>query len=165
MLQRTLKQIFIACALLAFLAGPAMSEIVSKVAAVVNDTIITTYQLDQTVAEFATQNPDYPKLDAAGREAFKLEVLNGMIEEELLQQRATELGLSVSDDALNAAIDDVQQQNKLTRLQLIAALEQQGMSFEKYRENADRFAEHENAKQHAKHKNQTVKLAGSHRDQ
>lgn len=117
------------------LVGPAAGELVSKVAAVINDTIITTYQLDQSVREFSGQNPDYASLDAAGREAFRLEVLNGMIEEELLQQRADQLGLSVSDDALNAAIDDVQQQNNLTRLQLIAALEQQGMSFDTYRDN------------------------------
>ncbi len=135
MLQRTVKQFLYAGILFTLLAGPAMAELVSKVAAVINDTIITTYQLDQSTADMATQNPDYAQLDAAAREAFKLEVLNSMIEEELLQQLAEELGLSVSDDALNAAIDDIQQQNKLTRLQLIAALEQQGMAFDKYRDN------------------------------
>ncbi len=135
MLRRTVKQLLFASIMLTLLAGPALGEFVSKVAAVINDTIITTYQLDQATADMATQNPDYAQLDAADREAFKLEVLNSMIEEELLQQRAEELGLGVSDDALNAAIDDVQQQNKLTRLQLIAALEQQGMAFDKYRDN------------------------------
>jgi peptidyl-prolyl cis-trans isomerase SurA len=135
MLQRTTKQLLIASVLLVLLVGPAMGELVSKVAAVINDTIITTYQLEQKIIEISAQNPDYAKLDAAALKAFRLEVLNGMIEEELLLQRADDLGLSVSDDALNAAIDDVQQQNKLTRLQLIAALEQQGMSFDAYRDN------------------------------
>ena len=135
MRQRTVKHFLFVGTLLVLLAGPAMGELVSKVAAVVNDTIITTYQLDQKIIEIAAQNPDYAKLDAAALKAFRLEVLNGMIEEELLLQRADDLGLSVSDDALNAAIDDVQQQNKLTRLQLIAALEQQGMSFDSYRDN------------------------------
>ena len=135
MLHRTLKHFLFAGSLLVLLAGPVMGELVSKVAAVVNDTIITTYQLDQKILEISAQNPDYAKLDAAALESFRLEILNGMIEEELLLQRADDLGISVSDDALNAAIDDVQQQNKLTRLQLIAALEQQGMSFDAYRDN------------------------------
>ena len=135
MLRHTIKQFLFAGILLGLLAGPAMGELVSKVAAVVNDTIITTYQLDQNVNEVSAMSPDYAKLDTAGREAFRLEALNGMIEEELLQQRAVELRISVSDEALNAAIDDIQEQNKLTRLQLIAALEQQGLPFETYRNN------------------------------
>lgn len=135
MLRRTMKQFLYAATLLSLLAGPAMGELVSKVAAVVNDTIITTYQLDQKISEASAMNPDYAQLDSAAREAFRLEALNGMIEEELLQQRAVELRISVSDEALNAAIDDIQEQNKLTRLQLIAALEQQGLPFETYRDN------------------------------
>lgn len=124
------KQILLAGTLLVLLTGPASAEIISKVAAVINDTIITTYQLDQKVVEISAQDPA-----AASQKNFRRQVLDTMIEDELLLQRAQELELGVSDDEVNAAIDDVQQQNKLTRLQLIAALEQQGMSFETYRSN------------------------------
>lgn len=120
---------------LALIAGTAYGEIISKVAAVVNDTIITTYQLDQKIAAVAATDPAYANLDATARKELRSRALESMIEDELIRQRARSLKLEANDDEVNAAIDDVQQQNNLTRLQLIAALEQQGMSFETYRSN------------------------------
>jgi peptidyl-prolyl cis-trans isomerase SurA len=110
-------------------------EVINKVAAIVNDTIITTYDLDQKTAEAAAMNPEFSSFDTAEQLAFKKQILDRMIEDELIQQRAEELKISATDEEINAAIDDVQQQNKLTRLQLITALEQQGMSFDVYLSN------------------------------
>jgi peptidyl-prolyl cis-trans isomerase SurA len=135
MLRQKIKYLLFIGAVLTILAGPATAEVINKVAAVVNDTIITTYLLNQKVAEAATQNAKYSELTAEEQHAFKLEILELMVEEELIQQRAKKLKVRASDEDVNAAIDDVQEQNKLTRLQLIAALEQQGMSFELYRTN------------------------------
>lgn len=135
MLRNTIKPTFLVTALLIILVGAATGEVISKVAAVINDTIITTYQLDKKTIEMSTQDPAFDALDTTGQQNFRREVLNTMIEDELIRQRAKILNLSVSDGEVNAAIDDVQEQNKLTRLQLIAALEQQGMSFEAYRSN------------------------------
>jgi peptidyl-prolyl cis-trans isomerase SurA len=135
MLRQKIKYLLFIGAVLTILAGPATAEVINKVAAVVNDTIITTYLLNQKVAEAATQNAKYSELTAEEQQTFKLEILGLMVEEELIQQRAKKLKVRASDEDVNAAIDDVQEQNKLTRLQLIAALEQQGMSFELYRTN------------------------------
>lgn len=135
MLRQKIKYILFIGAVLTILAGPATAEVINKVAAVVNDTIITTYLLNQKVAEAATQNAKYSEFTAEEQHAFKLEILELMVEEELIRQRAKKLKVRASDEDVNAAIDDVQEQNKLTRLQLIAALEQQGMSFELYRTN------------------------------
>ncbi len=133
--QHKFRSRLIITVLFTLLANLATGEVINKVAAVVNDTIITTYQLDQRMAETVALDRDYAGLDEAGRETYKKKVLDLMIEEELIQQRAVELKVRASDDEVNAAIDDVQVQNKLTRLQLIAALEQQGMSFASYRSN------------------------------
>ena len=133
--QHKFRSRLIITVLFTLLATLATGEVINKVAAVVNDTIITTYQLDQRMAETVALDHDYAGLDEAGRETYKKKVLDLMIEEELIQQRAVELKVRASDDEVNAAIDDVQVQNKLTRLQLIAALEQQGMSFASYRSN------------------------------
>ncbi|MBE0501116.1 MAG: SurA N-terminal domain-containing protein [Desulfuromonadales bacterium] len=133
--QHQFRNRLIITVLFTLLATLATGEVINKVAAVVNDTIITTYQLDQRMAETVALDPGYAGLDEAGRETYKKKVLDLMIEEELIQQRAVELKVRASDEEVNAAIDDVQVQNKLTRLQLIAALEQQGMSFASYRSN------------------------------
>lgn len=135
MLRQKIKFLLFIGGLLTLLASPVSGEVINKVAAVVNDTIITTYQLDLKKAEAAAQNPTYTDLKTEEKLAFKLKILDLMIEEELIQQRAKKLKVKASDVEVNAAIDDVQEQNKLTRLQLIAALEQQGMSFELYRTN------------------------------
>ncbi len=135
MLRCKIKSLIFILLLFTLFVTPAAGEVINRVAAIVNDTIITTYQLDQKTTEAAAQDPQYANLDAAEQQTFKKKVLDLMIEEELIKQRAMELNINVSEDEINASIDDVQTQNKLTRLQLIAALEQQGMSFESYRSN------------------------------
>jgi peptidyl-prolyl cis-trans isomerase SurA len=100
------------------------AETINRIAAVVNDEVITTFQLEQALKE----NP------AAGAEG-KRQVLEKMIENTLLQQRIREIDLRVTDEELEAAIVDVQRQNNLTRGQLEDALRQQGMSLAEYREN------------------------------
>jgi len=111
------------------------AEIVSKVAAVVNDSVITTYQLEKAFEETLALNPAAENLDSAEKEKLRLQVLDTLIEEELIKERVKQLRLSVSDADVDAAVADVQRQNKLTLEQLKSALQQQGMEFEVYREN------------------------------
>lgn len=104
---------------------------VGRIAAVVNGEIVTVFQLDRAVAE---------RLETPGREtaespALRRAVLDELIDERLIGQRAVELGLQVSDEELENAILDVQKQNKITRPQLEDALRQQGIPFDEYRNN------------------------------
>lgn len=123
-----MRQTILAAALLLALVLPAGAKTVIGIAAVVNDEIITTHQLEKELQGAGT-------LTAEQREKMRREVLNRLIEEALLRQRIKELGLKVGDEELEAAIQDVQKQNKLTRPQLEEAVRVQGMSFEDYREN------------------------------
>lgn len=123
-----MKQSIVAAALLLALAAPAGGAQVNGIAAVVNDEIITTHQLDKELQN-AGQLPD------AQREKLRKEVLDRLVEEALLKQRIKELGLKVGDEELEAAVQDVQKQNKLTRSQLEEAVSSQGMAFDEYREN------------------------------
>jgi peptidyl-prolyl cis-trans isomerase SurA len=69
-----------------------------------------------------------------GEEARR-QILNVLIDETLVKQRIDQLKIEVSDRQVEAAIEDVQKKNGMTREQLREALRQQGMSFEDYREN------------------------------
>lgn len=114
---------------LLFPVGRVEAVPVGRIAAVVNDEIVTTYQLEQAIAErLATQGREVTETPALRREA-----LDGLIEDRLISQRAAELGLAVSDEELETAILDVQKQNKITRPQLEEALRQQGLAFADYR--------------------------------
>ncbi|MBE0597940.1 MAG: peptidyl-prolyl cis-trans isomerase, partial [Desulfuromonadales bacterium] len=118
----------LATALLMTLPLTGRAETVNRIAAVVNDEVITTYQLEKELAEQGVE-----KSPAARRQA-----LEALIEETLISQRVEALGLKVTEEELEAAIEDVQRQNKLTREQLVEALRSQGMEFTEYRENLRR---------------------------
>ena len=101
----------------------AAAETISRIAAVVNDEIITTRQLDQRVEA-------QPLEAAMPRE----QVLQNMITDILIEQRAAEIGIGVSEEDIDRAVQDVEQQNDITTDQLEQALVAQGMTMQKYRE-------------------------------
>ncbi|MFO7832293.1 MAG: peptidyl-prolyl cis-trans isomerase [Desulfuromonadaceae bacterium] len=101
----------------------AAAETISRIAAVVNDEIITTRQLDQRVEA-------QPREAAVSRE----QVLQNMITDILIEQRAAEIGIGVSEEDIDRAVQDVEQQNDITTDQLEQALVAQGMTMREYRE-------------------------------
>jgi len=114
-------------------ATAATPVLVSRIAAVVNKDIITTYQLDQKLQEQLAKKEEQPSPAQLG--ALRQELLSRMIEEKLVQQRIKTLNLTVSDDEVETAILDVQKQNQLTREELEEAVQAQGLDFTAYREN------------------------------
>lgn len=129
-----MKKLVLIAGLLLVLATAASAEVINRIAAVVNNEIVTSVQLEKELAaRLAVENQT---LSGAPDElpALRRRVLDALIEEALIRQKITELGLKASDDEIEAAIRDVQKQNKLTREQLEEALKAQGMSFAEYRE-------------------------------
>jgi peptidyl-prolyl cis-trans isomerase SurA len=131
-----MKRIFIMiAALLIFpLVLSAQAETVNRIAAVVNSEIITTYQIEKERTSRWSEAKGKEMPDPQ-MEALRREILANLIEEALIRQRIEELGISVSEEEIEAAVQDVQDQNKLTRSQLEEALRLQGISFDEYREN------------------------------
>jgi peptidyl-prolyl cis-trans isomerase SurA len=131
-----MKRLLVVVAMLLLVPlSSARAETVSRIAAVVNDELITTHQLDLKVAERLTAEAGGQKLSAEEMDALRRSVLSELVEEALVRQRIDELGLKVDEAEIEAAIQDVQKQNKLTREQLIQALQLEGMSIDAYREN------------------------------
>jgi len=113
--------------------APAWAEVISRIAAVVNDDIITTYELDQALNSQLVKRDKQPSPAQLG--ALRKEVLSRLIEEELVQQRIRALRLNVGDEEVENAILDVEKQNQLTRAQLEQAVQAEGVTFAAYREN------------------------------
>jgi peptidyl-prolyl cis-trans isomerase SurA len=114
-------------------AGLLAAQTITSVAAVVNADIITTYQLDRDVAKLLSRrNLSSSASDQELRE-LRQEVLEQLIIDRLLQQRSKELGLSVSEQEINAAIDDVMTSNNLNPTTLETALAAEGLTLESYR--------------------------------
>jgi len=110
------------------------AEVVSKIAAVVNNEIITTHQLDLKLTGYLASQAQGKIIPSEQMTAMRHQLLDRLIEEELVQQKIKELQLSASDAEINEAISDVQRQNSITKEQLTLALQGQGLSFEAYRE-------------------------------
>jgi len=118
---------------LLLLVTPVTAKTLSKVAAIVNDEVITTFQLDKAVVTALGEKANRNQLTTGEFEKIKSQILEKLVNDKLLEQRIKELGLSVSEAEIEQAIEDVQRKNGLTRATLIEALETQGSSLEKYR--------------------------------
>jgi peptidyl-prolyl cis-trans isomerase SurA len=119
-------------------ALPAGAQVVSRIAAVVNDEVITTAQLDQEVDRQLTAEAKAQDLTEEMRRKLREEVLPLVIEETLVSQRARKLGIHVSDEEVDRAIEDVLKQNGIGSEQLAEALAAQGLTMAAYRVNLGR---------------------------
>jgi len=95
-------------ALLAF--GCGGEELSSDLAAKVGETEITVDQLDTRVAEIQSQLGEQvptEEQDPEGFETFRQQVLDYLITVELVNQKAAEAGLTVSDEEVDAQVEQI----------------------------------------------------------
>jgi peptidyl-prolyl cis-trans isomerase SurA len=130
--------VFAALTGLLLAALPAGAQVVCRIAAVVNDEVITTAQLDQEVDRQLTAEAKAHELTDEMRQKLREEMLPHVIEETLVSQRAQKLGIQVSDEEVDRAIEDVMKQNGIGPEQLEEALAAQGLTMSVYRVNLGR---------------------------
>lgn len=119
---------------------PGLGEIVDRIVAIVNDEIITISELEQFRESFyrftAKRNDwldrEYSLLDV------RLQALNAMIDEKLIDQEAVRLRISVSQKQINNTIESLRREQGLSQNQLEAALKAQGLSYEAYEEQVEK---------------------------
>ncbi|HVV16775.1 MAG TPA: peptidylprolyl isomerase [Polyangia bacterium] len=130
-----------AAALALALAAPAAkARVVERVAAVVGDSIVLASEVEERVAPLlvdANQIRD-PDKRAARSSALRREVLDRLIDDELIVQQAAELKLSISNEQVDASIEEIKKQNNLNDDQLREALRGQGMTMAAYRADLKR---------------------------
>lgn len=88
-------------------------QLLDRVAAVVNDGVVTTSELEEQVAMISErlreQRTELPPPDV-----LRSQVLERLVLQEVQLQRADRIGLRISDEQLNAALAEVAQRNGLT---------------------------------------------------
>jgi peptidyl-prolyl cis-trans isomerase SurA len=129
-----MKRFVMLSAVLMLVASPVSAEIVSRIAAIVNQDVITTAQLDREIDQMVSPEAREAGISPAQRDELRRKILDKVIEDTLLRQRIEKLGLQVSDEDIEQAINDVQAQNNINREQLIEALTAQGLTFDVYRD-------------------------------
>lgn len=111
-------------------AGAARAEVVDRIAAVVNGEII----LLSEVEEVAGPGLPPPGTDAARRQALLSRAVEELVADKLVTEVAREQGLEPAPAEIDAAIENVKRENRIDDKALTAALAQQGLTMEAYRE-------------------------------
>lgn len=108
-------------------------ELLDRIAAVVNDGVVLVSQLDtqtdEVIQRLRQQNTELPP-----RNVLRRQILERLVVEEIQIQRADRVGLEVSDEMLNGALDDVAKRNSIPFPDLPRALAQQGIDYRDFRD-------------------------------
>ncbi|HED01180.1 MAG TPA: hypothetical protein ENN18_12540 [Proteobacteria bacterium] len=122
--------------LIFLLPAVGSAEIVDRIVAIVNEDVITLAELGKEEQRLIDQLQREASAATIEREKGKIrtEVLNHLIERKLAEQEAKRLRLSVSEAEVDAAIEKIIRDHEITKEQLTARLEQDGVSMEEYRQ-------------------------------
>ena len=112
-------------------------HLVDRVVAVVNDEIITLSELEKTGDEYFKRieaNAPADKVDALVQKA-KEDVLTGLIDKAIVRQEAQKLSITVTDQEIDTAIDQILARNNATIEDFQRELAAMNISEQDYREN------------------------------
>ncbi len=113
---------------------PARSKpakvVADRIAAVVNDQVILISELDQRMLPLRVEAAQITDPAERDRRLAKLavQVLDEMVNDELVLQAGVAAKLTVDEQEVDAAIDYIKQQNKMTDEQVAAAMKAQGVT-------------------------------------
>lgn len=112
-------------------------QLLDRIAAVVNDGVVLNSQLEEQTEEI-TQRLRQQNTELPPRNVLRQQILERLVVEEIQMQRADKLGIQVSDEMLNGALDDVAKRNNIGFADLPQALAQQGIDYRTFRDEIRR---------------------------
>jgi len=111
-------------------------EICNRVVAIVNDEVVTLYELN-TVMKALTGIPS-EQLKNKSEEIYlktRQKILNDLIDQKIGLEKIKELEIKVTAKEVDQAIERIKADNQLTQEDLLAELKEQGSNYESYRES------------------------------
>lgn len=121
--------------MLTLAAGVTRAELVDRVAAVINDDIITLSEVEARAAPEAQRLRAEP--DAAKRAKLKEEIIKRGLElligEKLMERQVQELNIEVADSEIELSMEDVKKQNNISSEQFEGLLAQEGYTLSSYK--------------------------------
>lgn len=114
-------------------AQTSSAQVLNAVVAVVNNDVITTEELADR-AHSAALNLRRQKIQLPPMPQLRAQVLEQLILERAISQRARETGIRVDDGVVNATIEQIAAQNKISVAELRRRLSLDGVPFTQFRE-------------------------------
>jgi peptidyl-prolyl cis-trans isomerase SurA len=108
-------------------------EMLDRVVAIVNDGVVLNSDLDAETAA-VTERLREQKLELPPQNVLRQQVLERLVLTEIQMQHASKVGIKVTDENVNQALQDVARRNNLTLSQLPEALAKQGIEYANYRD-------------------------------
>lgn len=112
--------------------SPAASGELDRIVAVVNNDIITEHELEQRVHTVAI-NLRRQNIQLPAMELLRAQVLERLISERAILQRARQTGIRVDDQMVNASVEQIARQNNLSIEELRQRLAADGVNFASFR--------------------------------
>ena len=117
-------------------AAPAQRIVLNRVAATVNGEVVTLQELEQRAGDEwrrANTSPPGPERDRAVALSLR-RAFDGVVAEKLFHSQAVALQLEVTDEQVNAAIEDIKKRNRADDKMLDQMLSEQNMTRATFRE-------------------------------
>jgi peptidyl-prolyl cis-trans isomerase SurA len=109
------------------------AETCNRVVAIVNDNVITLYELNRKIKEVTGLTP--VDLKQRSQDTFlntRRQVLDLLIDEKISQGKIKELGIAVTQKQVERAVERVKENNSWTHEDLVYKLETEGLTYEQY---------------------------------
>ena len=109
-------------------------ELLDRIAAIVNDGLVLKSELDVQMSSVQKRLQEQ-KVELPSQSVLQQQVLDRLVLQEIQLQRAKHVGLTVTDEQLNSALQEIAARNKIPFDQLPTALAAQGVDYKLYRES------------------------------
>ena len=109
-------------------------EMLDRIAAIVNDGLVLKSELDVQMTSVQKRLQEQ-RVELPSQSVLQQQVLDRLVLQEIQLQRAKHDGLTVTDEQLNSALQEIAVRNKIPFDQLPTALAAQGVDYKLYRES------------------------------
>ena len=125
------------CSMILFgLTSHSAAEINNRIVAIVNNDVITLYELEEKIVEITGLSSD--DIKAQNEERYieiRRQIQDQLINEKITRAKILELGIQVTEAEIDSYIENIKAANKLTQESLIDQLAAEGLTYEKFRKN------------------------------
>lgn len=108
-------------------------SLLDRIAAVVNDGVVLESEVDEQIKE-VTVRLQAQNMTLPPESVLRKQVLDRLILQRIELEQANRDGITITDDTLNAALQDVAKRNNIAFSDLPTVLSQQGIDYASYRE-------------------------------
>jgi peptidyl-prolyl cis-trans isomerase SurA len=109
-------------------------EMLDRIAAIVNDGLVLKSELDVQISSVQKRLQEQ-RVELPSQSVLQQQVLDRLVLQEIQLQRAKHVGLTITDEQLNGALQEIAARNKIPFDQLPTALAAQGVDYKQYRES------------------------------